>query len=213
MPTPRRFTLLDVMIVVGAVALATAGTRWQYAGYAWFWNLDREGWTPVATLHRLAVAMALALPALFAATVAVVLARLARPRPPLRRVALQPGSAACGMALLAVAAETVGYVVRQAHYWISMGHPWSSFRSWIEAYGLLGAFTSGVLIRTTYAAAYAVLATWALLTLSRRGHPEPSWVDRSGRALAAAWVLTAFLFWLDRNFLKGGIPGSLGSPY
>ena len=213
MTPTRRFTLLDAMIVVGAVALAIAGTRWKYVGYAWFWNLHREGWTPGATLRRLVTAMAFALPSLFAATVAVVLARLARPRQPLRRVALQPGSAACGVALLAIATETVGYVAQQAHYWITMGHPWSAFRKWIEDFGVLDIFATHVLIRSTYAVGCAVLAVWAVLALSRRGRPERSWIDRAGRVLAAAWVLTAFLFWLDRNILKGDIPGSLGSPY
>jgi hypothetical protein len=213
MPTPRRFTLLDAMTVVGAIAFAIAGTRWQYAGYAWFWNLHREGWTPGATLRRLVTAMGFALPALFAATAAVVLARIARPRPPLRYVALQPGSAACGVAILVVTAETVGYVARQAYFWLDKGYSWVSFQGWIGSVGVLGIFTTEILIRSTYAASYAILATWALLALSRRGRPERSWVDRTGRVLGVAWVLTAFLFWLDRNFLRGDIPGSLGNPY
>jgi hypothetical protein len=206
---PRRFTLLDAMIVVAAVALAIAATRWKYAGYAWFWNFHREGWTPGASLRRLATAAAFALPTLFAATVAVVLARLAPPRPPLRRIARQPGSTACGMALLAIAAETVGFVARQ----IEHRYSWAQYQNWIETAGALGIFTTDVLIRSTYAVSYAILATWTLLALGRQVRTERSWVDRTGRALAVTWMLTAFLFWLDRNILRGDIPGSLGSPY
>jgi hypothetical protein len=117
------------------------------------------------------------------------------------------------VALLAIAAETAAYFARQAYYWISMGHPWTSFRRWIEAYGLLSAFVTDVLIRSAYAASYAVLVTWALLALSRRGRPERSWIDRAGCVLGVTWMLTAFLFWLGRNFLRSDIPGALGSPY
>jgi hypothetical protein len=214
MPTPRRFTLLDAMIVVATVALALAATRWKYAGFAWFWGLDREGWTPGAVLRRTVTVAAFALPGLFAATLAVVLARLARPRPPLRRVALQPGSAACATALLAIAAEAVAYAARQAYYWLGRGKFLEDFRRWLDYMGVLGAFTTEVLIRSTYAVGYAVAATWVVLALGRRCRPERSWIDRAGRAVAVAWIVTAFLFWLDRNFLGGrDIPGSLGSPY
>ena len=209
MPPPRRFTLLDAMIVVAMIALAIAATRWKYAGYAWFWNFHREGWTPGATLRRLATAAAFALPTLFAATVAVVLARLARPRPPLRRVARPPGSAACGVTLLVVAVEAVGYIAS----WLSHGYSWAQFEDWIGTSGVLGIFTTDVLIESTYAIGHAVFATWALLALSRTGRPERSWIDRTGRVLGLAWMMTAWLFWLDRNILKGDIPGSLGSPY
>ncbi len=214
MPTPpRRFTLLDAMIGVGAVALAMAATRWKYAGYAWFWNLDREGWTPGATARRLVTAAAFALPTLFAATLALVLARLTPPRPPLRRIALQPGAAACGIALLAVAIEGVDYLARQVAHSFHMGHTWSKFVRSVASQGFLDLLTTHFLIRSAYAAAYAILTTWSVLALSRRGRPEPGWIDRTGRALGVAWIATAFLLWLARNVLGGGIPGSLGSPY
>ncbi len=214
MPTaPRRFTLLDAMIGVSAVALAMAATRWKYVGYAWFWNLDREGWTPGATARRLVTAAAFALPTLFAATLALGLARLTPPRPPLRRIALQPGAAACGMVSLAVAIEGVDYFVRQAAHSLRMGHTRANFGRSVASQGFLDLLTTHVLIRSAYAASYAILTTWFVLALSRRGRPDPGWIDRTGRALGVAWIATAFLFWLARNVLGGGIPGSLGTPY
>ena len=35
----------------------------------------------------------------------------------------------------------------------------------------------------------AVLASWVTLVAGRRWRPEPSWVDRLGRALGLLWVL------------------------
>ncbi len=100
MPTsPRRFTLLDAMIAVGVVAVAMAATRWKYAGYAWFWNLDREGWSPGATARSTCDRGGLrgAADATSPRRSPWPRLELTPPRfPPLRRIALQPGAAACG---------------------------------------------------------------------------------------------------------------------
>jgi hypothetical protein len=45
---------------------------------------------------------------------------------------------------------------------------------------------------------FAVLGGWAVLVLSGRWRPEPSWIDRAGRIIGATWigavVLARFLF-------------------
>ena len=36
---------------------------------------------------------------------------------------------------------------------------------------------------------FAIAACWLVLIVGRRWRPEPSWIDRCGRALGAYWIL------------------------
>src|SRR5262245_36707582 len=92
------------------------------------------------------------------------------PRPSLRRIALQPGAAACSAALLVLIVETVGQAASLASFEASKGYlgaRWSAvgFASWLH---------TDVLLAVPYPIGFAVLASWAVLLLSQRGPPEPS---------------------------------------
>jgi hypothetical protein len=105
MPRPRRFLVVDALTLTAATAVGIVGTRhvWDSWGYPWFWSLD-QGWSVGATLRRLTILAAILLPILTTWTEAVLMLRLIPPRPSRRRIALQPGSAACGAATLVLEA-------------------------------------------------------------------------------------------------------------
>jgi hypothetical protein len=43
---------------------------------------------------------------------------------------------------------------------------------------------------------YAVAAAWLTLAIGRRWRPEPTWVDRSGRAIGFFWLLMIPMYML-----------------
>jgi hypothetical protein len=49
----------------------------------------------------------------------------------------------------------------------------------------------------------AVVASWVALALARRWRPEPSWVDRAGRALGAYWIALSLYRWVLGFFWPG----------
>jgi hypothetical protein len=120
-------------------------------------------------------------------------------------VVLQPGAAACVVALLVLAMETTGNAAAMAWFERSRGHLGAE----IKTFGVATWFHVSVLIRMPYPVSYAVLATWTILILSHRAHPERSWIDRAGRALGICWIVFALVFWLHQHFLGGQLPGAL----
>ena len=136
---------------------------------------------------------------------AVLLLRLRRPRPTLRRVVLQPGEAACLVALLVIALETIGAMAAMVYFESSRGYLGAELRT----FGLAGWFHVRVLMRMPYPVSCAVLASWTILCLSHRGRPERSWIDLAGRVLGWCWIVSALVFWLNQHFLYGQLPGAL----
>jgi hypothetical protein len=206
MTEPRHFRVADAMILTAATAAGIAGTRpfWQLCGNASFWSMG-EGWSPGATLRRLTLLVVILLPGLAALTVAVLLARFIPPRPSGRRIALQPGSAACGVALLGLIVEAFAQAATLLYFEASKGYLGATW----QVAGFVRWFHVHVLLPASHPISFAVFATWALLSLSRRARPEPSWVDRAGRALGICWFAVAFLVWFSRYFLDGRLPGDL----
>jgi hypothetical protein len=205
-PPPRKLNLLDAMILVAATAVGIAGTQhvWKRLGWLWFWNLD-QGWGAWASLSRLLTVAALCLPALSAWTVAVLIIRLRQPRPALRQLALQPGAAACGAALLVIAAEAVGEFFSLAYFEFSKGYLGAS----LYTLGFTTLLYVYVLMRMPHPVSYAILSVWATLGVSRRGRFERSGIDRAGRIIGVCWVALALFFWVTQQFLNLRLPGAL----
>jgi hypothetical protein len=173
---PRRFTLLDAMLLVAAAALVmvSAGPHLRDVP----WSLDPMGPWDV-NVHRVQIisepslSMSIWHGNMALIDTAVILSaayftpRLLRPRPPLASLLRRPGFQACTAAI----ASFVLLVVTDFAY-------------------------ARVVPR-------AVLATWAGTALKGRWCPEPSWIDRFGRAIGFSWILPAVpLFWsewLDRH--------------
>lgn len=171
---PRRFGVLDGMILVAALAVASLSIR---PALGFLLDLDGLGMDPelrLGTLPRMVVQATE--PTAAALTVAFLLIRLRQPRPRFRRLMRQPGMAAgiaaasamiVGVVLIAAAFALVGMPAREIRY-----------RGWF-----LPIFAP---------AGGAVAAVWLFLALARVGRPEAGWIDRLGRALGGYWIV-AFL--------------------
>ena len=210
MPAPRcrPFTVLDGMILVAATAVGLAiglsmrseayhlsnGSigigEWpsidppDYSGGLLHWKTYRE-------THRLLQQVAgESTPLMFPWTLAVLGLRLRRPRPTLRRLARQPGFAACAsVAMMAV----VGFLGHLSSTLEPM--TWGDgfrFRWWLE---LINFRETYLTLDASYPAllSVAVASAWALLALGRMARPEPGWLDRAGRVLGAYWVAVLVL--------------------
>jgi hypothetical protein len=169
MPTTpaRRPTIADAMIVCAAVA-------------AWFAIVRAS--LPIRDFPaRMAVPFgweAAILAALGTSTVALLAMRLIPPRPPIRRLALQAGFAACLVASLACSA--VGMP--------ALAYNTITGQSWNPA-GLLEGFTHGP--------GFAVAGAWLILALGGIWRPVPAdWLDRLGRAAGVTWILSPVAFWI-----------------
>ena len=209
MPAPRcrRFTLLDAMVLVAATAaglavgLSTRSEPFHFRGGATPFGewpslepVDFSGgllqWKTYRETHMLLTGIAYqAMPLTFPWTLAVLALRLRRPRPSLRRLAHQPGFAAC----VAVAVMSVAGALGEISSLLDRTTWGDGFR--VRWSMVLTAF------RDSYmnagggrpALAVAVGAVWAFLALGRIARREPGWIDRSGRALGVYWVALLML--------------------
>jgi hypothetical protein len=173
----RRFTLLDGMILVAATAV----------GYAAFQSLShligigdilealREMVASGAIGELIALLTLIALPVMVSWTLVLIPLRLIGTRPRWRRLARQPGLVAC----LAVA-TALGFLAMIAGVaLLEIGRD------------NLAGFEDVAIFLPPPFLGLAVLASWVTLVAGRRWRPEPSWVDRLGRALGLLWILLA----------------------
>lgn len=168
----RRFTLSDAMIVVGALALAFAAARLCV-------QLGLIDTTPFIRIMLPAVFVALAL------TIVLVPLRLRRPRP--RRMDRGPGTVAC----CAVALGVVFFVAELAND--------SSQRLISARSRYLNHVAVNFVFRLLQLDVYGLVvsASWLVLAISGRWRAEPDWIDRAGRVLGVAWILSSFVVsWL-----------------
>ncbi|WP_406697129.1 hypothetical protein V5E97_39700 [Singulisphaera sp. Ch08] len=170
--TCRRFGLGDMLILVAGTAISLALSRILFplfraslssVPFDKFSGLS-DLWDYLSTRPEVALA-----PVFFASfglivlnlvgSLAFVLMRLRKPRPPMGHVLLQPGMVAVE-AMLAGLVIGVGFVVLDV----------------AAVFGML-------------ALSSAVLVAWTALALIGRWRPEHGWIDRFGRALGVCWCL------------------------
>lgn len=194
MPTPRcrPFTVSDGMILTAAAAVGI----WLILLY------DREGGSSwLGMMHHLAraatyrdlrygllefapYAQHLLLPLGFA----LVVVRLRRPRPSLRRLAHQPGFAACFAALLVAFVSIIGSLFSMAERAV-LGDGYLPPSPEIFIYSLL----YDLLAYPYPAPGAAVTAVWGVMLAGSMCRREPGWIDRAGRAVGACWLFTSVL--------------------
>jgi hypothetical protein len=168
----RPFGLLDLMILVVACAPAIVVLRDRYESFRGLATPDT--YRTVEAFHAAANIL------LMAATMSLAVMVLARARS--ATLLTRPGPAAC----LAAAAAVVVMVTRLS----------------LKTYAMLSGPNYGpFLIRYIYPqvggrgarVGFAVLGAWAALLMTRGWRPQPSWLDRAGRALGLAWIAMALL--------------------
>lgn len=187
MPDRRRrpFTLLDAAALVAAVAF----------GLAWFRFVGWHRWTSWGGArgltsprdwvywkdHALRAAQ-MATP--FAAALAPTLLALSlrSPRPRLRRLGRRPGVVACLAASVALADRAVGVASL-------------TWKTYLTDFRWRDDFQSACLF-LPHEEGLAVAVAWLVLGLSGRLRPEPTWLDRAGRALGACFLACAALRWV-----------------
>lgn len=174
----RRFTLLDGMIVVAAMAVGLdliryfdLGFDWEFHSQIWMdprfffhsWMIDQL----VFQIFQIAIISAMI------ATLATLAFRLRRPRPARRRLARQPGMVAVRTVVIAWAASVP---------WLVLGFAGSPVSIALE--GPVRSLSLVVVF-----AGFGVATRWGLLLLSRRWRAEPGWIDRLGRLVGIAWMV------------------------
>lgn len=177
----RKFGLLDAMILVAAVAVGATSIRpfllYGLVTPEFFREFYSDSGLFVYTAYSDSVVRFLG-PWLASWTLAFLAIRLRKPRPRFRRLMRQPGTAACVAAAFVMAVE--GAMA-------------------MAVIGAVGApdlenFYIKMLPYLFESAAVAVAAVWSVAALAGRWKPEPGWVDRTGRVIGAAWIMTCILF-------------------
>lgn len=180
-PAGRPFRLVDALILTAATAVGLAGARTLFVANASLIS-SMEGSPPPPfsfDMPSAEAAVYLGLPMLTAWSAALIVIRMMPPRPPMRRIATQPGMTAACAALVAWSYVAVARLIPWS---VKDGEPWDKLLSVAED------VPEAVLL--------GIACSWATLALGRRWRPEASWVDRLGRALAFAWIVLAIPGWL-----------------
>ncbi len=172
---PRRFVLIDGMILVAATAVGFALLRVYQGSIAV--DMDKS----LLWQHHYWGRVDAAQPLLWSWTMAAVVLRLRRPRPEIRRLLRQPGAVACwvgalitvGMGALTLAVDVIVHRIAGVDRELN--------RPAIKDFFLFSPWVIGA----------AVASAWMILWLDRRWRAEPSWVDRLGRVLGVLWIALA----------------------
>jgi hypothetical protein len=173
---PRKFSLADAMVLIAAIALGFCLVRLTSPPGSDIWSSLSMAKGGMSTFVMIQNAGQLVGPFLVTLTFALLMLRLRRPRPHLRRVLSQPGSTACIAATIAIVVEIV---------WIGS----------LLAVGSRFIHLSTVFVSYAQQVSFAVLGGWTVLAVSGRWRNDPSWIDRAGRVMGMAWiVMTAIHF-------------------
>jgi hypothetical protein len=181
--TPRKFTILDGMILVAALAGGFALRRAAQEAFeerAFPHNYENR----IGLVVRKAIEVEF--PFLVTLTPAALVIRLRRPRPRWRRLARQPGMAACCATVFPIVMSLNGlrefagawpFPCRSTATVTASGSP-SSSRS--PPWGC----SSG----TTTSPSACGSRGRLVLALTGRRRPEKSWIDRMGRIVGIGWL-------------------------
>jgi hypothetical protein len=184
---PRKFTLIDAMVLVAATAIGLVPMRYVYADGTLGQTLSAGlGWETLAMISL--GSSFVVTPLLVTWSLALWLLRLRQPRPRFRRLFRQAGMAATTAILLT--ALLVAFKLASVLGVAFLGDSAPSAVSGILLFDILFMYTRSCLT----ALCDGVLAVWLVLWLARVGRSEASWLDRAGRALGIFSVVYSLLF-------------------
>jgi hypothetical protein len=181
MPRPR-----GVRTAALVAAVAVALTWFQFVGWDnWVqWGGSRDeppgSWLDWKEQALKAAQMATPFAAVLASTLLAL--RLRSPRPPLWRLARRPGTAACLAASVAL-----------AHRAIEMAN--STWKDYLTEFRWQYNFQHSFLF-LPHEEGLAVAVAWLVLGVGGRLRPEPTWLERAGRAVGGFFLACAALRWV-----------------
>ena len=174
----RKLTLLDVMILIAALAvcLATPGIFRALLPGQTYWRYDyRQYWLIVGSSWLLALSLALA-------SAAVVV-----PQPEGRKSFGRPGVLAPVLVVLTLAFNEVQTLGHGVTLYLTTGRCFSDGAFW---------WVFGPVYDAAFRAGLSVLAGWLTLVLVDRWRPTEGWLDRSGRWVGWLWVVLGLTAWV-----------------
>jgi hypothetical protein len=150
---------------------------------------------PAAGPSLVARTIGLSSPLLMAQTAAFPILRLRRPRPPLRALTRQPGTAASGIAILVLIVQLSAIILAWAvaWSWTVIGPP-PSPSAWlfVPPAATSPLYDLWVSVRSSFFdsawSGHGIAGAWLIMALGGWWRPEDSAIDRLGRALGAAWI-------------------------
>jgi hypothetical protein len=177
--TPRRITVADGMILIAGLAIA----MWASATGLVPWistclSIPAEIWRadPVRlALHWGSEILGHSQPIAAVLTLVVLLLRIPKPRPNLRRLVRQPGFTACAAASVAICiGGGLTYATTKARF--------------VPGFAAQG-YTYIALLRQASEPGIAVASCWILLALGKQWRFERTWIDRLGWILGGYWLI------------------------
>ncbi len=205
----RPFSVADALALIGAIAVGLVSIRgWDSPR----WCTVMVGLHPDQVLspnrrifQAIEIAASWTIPFALSLTVALLILRLRRPRPPIRRIASQPGTVACFAALAAYAF----HVVEDVYCWVLayLTRPKSAVQlpsppfirydnigyhppvaEWLRS-TFLEQFPTGI----SPSVAVAIIIGWYVIFASGRWRRPSGWIERAGRWLGVLWIGLAVL--------------------
>ena len=187
----RPFGLTDAMILVVASATALSINRLDWPGFI---ELVAN---PVDAHDTIEHFLDLVTPHLAVGTIALLAIRMRSPRPPFGRLARQPGTAGCIVALAAILVIICWSGITLA---TGRGLEFSehAMKDDVHSRGSvrISRLCGRILVIYGDRIGFAVAGAWLSLWLSGRWRPEPTWIDRLGRTMAWLWLVLALVLWL-----------------
>jgi hypothetical protein len=195
--TPRPFRIGDGLLLVAATGVSLAGCRFLFSLRDLIWGdlWKTSNSSAYATVQAIAIGTAPLVSILLTClTLAVLVLRLVPPRPVRGRLWRQPGFLACVAVALTFAWKLAGLLVLVGAGLATSG------TTGLPAPGVLMGELMAILLLPRGNVGGAVLLVWCIAWASGRCRHEPSWVDRAGRVLGAAWVGITLLGVLGGGF-------------
>ncbi|MEO6808264.1 MAG: hypothetical protein ABI353_04045 [Isosphaeraceae bacterium] len=158
------------MVLIASTAVGLAVLRASQPNDLFTYTVD-GGSFPERVPEWSCAAMLGAAPLIAFWSLALLIIRLRKPRPPIRRLSREPGFIACVASALGIlfgALIFITYLLR------------GRSGEWILPVG--------------FPVGYAVAASWLTLVLNRRWRPVPDLLDRAGRVLGVYWIATVPAF-------------------
>ncbi len=177
---PRSFTIADLMILVAGSAIGVFWTQAAHLGQNLLptssspWREHWRGWLQAPV------------PVLASAAVATLICRMIPPRPPLRRLARQPGSTA--LVLITLIVLRVGAILGIGAVLAPFFDPKT-----LGAASTVYPLRLSTLSYQIFNAGKMAAALWIWQAAAGRWRPERSWIDRTGRGLGIALILLDLL--------------------